>query len=110
MPTTETRRLNPYAVAGIILALVVVAVLGIRMFTRDVVEVRAAAVTHQNLLSTLSTNGRVEPVEPFQAHAQAPGIVAKIYVQVGQNVKKVIPFSGWKMPMPSPAWQRPSRV
>lgn len=92
MPTTETRRLNPYAVAGIILALVVVAVLGIRMFTRDVVEVRAAAVTHQNLLSTLSTNGRVEPVEPFQAHAQAPGIVAKIYVQVGQNVKKGDPL------------------
>jgi HlyD family secretion protein len=88
MPTTETRRLNPYALAGIILALVAMAILGIRIFTRDVVDVRAAAVTHQNLLSTLPTNGRVEPIDPFQAHALAPGVVSKIYVQVGQKVKK----------------------
>jgi len=88
MPTTETRRLNPYALTGIILAVVALAILGIRMFTRDVVEVRASAVTHQNLLSTVSTNGRVEPMEPFQAHAQAPGVVTKIYAQVGQKVKK----------------------
>lgn len=92
MPTTETRRLNPYAVAGIILALVAMAILGIRIFTRDVVDVRAAAVTHQNLLSTLPTNGRVEPIDPFQAHALAPGVVSKIYVQVGQKVKKGDPL------------------
>lgn len=88
MPTTETRRLNPYALTGTILAVVALAILAIRMFTRDVVEVRAAAVTHQNLLSTISTNGRVEPIEEFQAHAQAPGVVSKIYVQIGQKVKK----------------------
>lgn len=88
MPTTETRRLNPYALTGIILAVVALAILAIRSFTRDVVEVRAAAVTHQNLLSTTPTNGRVEPVEPFQAHAQAPGVITKIYVQIGQKVKK----------------------
>ena len=88
MPTTETRRLNPYALTGIILAVVLLAFLGIRMLTRDIVEVRAAAVTHQNLLNTTSTNGRVEPIEEFQAHAQAPGVVTKIYVKVGQKVKK----------------------
>ena len=88
MPTTETRRLNPYALAGIILALVALTFLAIRSFTQDVIEVRAAAVTHQNLLKTTSTNGRVEPVDPFQAHAQAPGVVTKVYVQVGQKVKK----------------------
>jgi HlyD family secretion protein len=58
------------------------------MFTRDIVEIRAAAATHQNLLSTVSTNGRVEPIEVFQAHAPAPGVVAKIYVEVGGKVKK----------------------
>jgi HlyD family secretion protein len=88
MPTTETRRLNPYALAGIILALVALTFLAIRTFTQDVIEVRAAAVTHQNLLKTTSTNGRVEPVDPFQAHAQVPGVVTKVYVQVGQKVKK----------------------
>ncbi|WP_260705827.1 efflux RND transporter periplasmic adaptor subunit [Edaphobacter flagellatus] len=92
MPTTETRRLNPYALTGIILAVVAVAILTIRMFTREVVEIRASAVTHQNLLSTASTNGRVEPIEEFQAHAPAPGVVAKIYVEVGQKVKKGDPL------------------
>jgi HlyD family secretion protein len=88
MPTIETRRLNPYALAGIILGLVALAVFGIRFVTRDVVEVRAAPVTHQNLVSTVPTNGRVEPIEPFQAHAQLPGVVEKIYVHVGDKVKK----------------------
>jgi HlyD family secretion protein len=88
MPTTETRRLNPYALSGIVLAIVALGFLAIRMFTRDIVEIRAAAATHQNLLSTVSTNGRVEPVEVFQAHAPGPGVIAKIYVEVGQKVKK----------------------
>jgi HlyD family secretion protein len=88
MPTTETRRVNPIALTGIVLAVVGLAILAIRMFTRDIVEIRASAATHQNLLSTVSTNGRVEPIEVFQAHAPSPGVVAKIYVDVGQKVKK----------------------
>ncbi len=92
MPTTETRRLNPIALTGIVLAVVGLAILAIRTFTRDVVEIRASAATHQNLLSTVSTNGRVEPIEVFQAHAPAPGVVAKIYVEVGQKVKKGEPL------------------
>jgi HlyD family secretion protein len=87
MPTTETRRLNPYAITGIVLSVVALAIVAIRTFTREVVEIRAAAVTHQNLLSTVSTNGRVEPIEYFQAHAPSPGVVAKIYVDVGQKVR-----------------------
>jgi HlyD family secretion protein len=88
MPTTETRRLNPIALTGIVLAIFALAILAIRMLTRDVVEIRAAAATHQNLMSSVSTNGRVEPIEVFQAHAPGPGVVSKIYVDVGQKVKK----------------------
>jgi HlyD family secretion protein len=87
MPTTETRRPNPVVLLGIVLAVIALAVVGIRSFTRETVEIRAAAVNHQNLLSTVSTNGRVEPVDIFQAHAPAPGVVAKIFVEVGQKVK-----------------------
>jgi HlyD family secretion protein len=87
MPTTETRRLNPVVLWGIVLAVVALIVVGIRSFTREKVEIRVAAVNHQNLLSTVSTNGRVEPVEIFQAHAPGPGVVAKLYVDVGQKVK-----------------------
>lgn len=92
MPTTETRRLNPYALTGIVLAVVALALVAIRFTTRDIVEVRASAVTHQNLLSSVSTNGRVEPIEEFQAHAPAPGVVARLYVDVGQKVKKGDPL------------------
>ena len=87
MPTLETRRLNPVMLWGTALAVVVLAVVAVRSFTSEKVEIRVAAVNHQNLLSTLSTNGRVEPMEIFQAHATAPGVVAKLYVEVGQKVK-----------------------
>ena len=70
---------------GIFLAAIVLVFVLVRTFTREVVEVRVAAVNHQNLLSTVSTNGKVEPVEVFQAHAMAPGVVAKVYVQVGRR-------------------------
>ena len=88
MPTTETRRPNPVVLLGIVLAVIVLAVVGIRSFTRETVEIRAAAVDHQNLLSTVSTNGRVEPVDIYQAHAPTPGTIANIYVELGQKVKK----------------------
>ncbi len=87
MPTTEIRRVNPVLLWGIFLAVLVLAVLAVRFFNRDLVEVRVAAVDHQNLLSLVSTNGKVEPIEEFQAYAPAPGVVAKVYVEVGQKVK-----------------------
>lgn len=88
MPTTETRRLNPAVLTGIVLVAALLGIIAIRSFTRDRVEIRVSPVTHQNLISTVPTNGRVEPVEDYQAHAPAPGTVAKIYVEVGQKVKK----------------------
>jgi HlyD family secretion protein len=87
MPTTETRRLNPVVLSGILLAVAALIVVGVRSFTREKVEIRVAVATHQNLLRTVSTNGKVEPIEIFQAHAPAPGVVAKLYVEVGQKVK-----------------------
>ncbi len=88
MPTTETRRPNPVVLLGIVLAIITLAVVGIRSFTRETVEIRAAAVNHQNLLRTVSTNGRVEPVDMYPAHAPTQGTITKIYVEVGQKVKK----------------------
>jgi HlyD family secretion protein len=88
MPTTETRRLNPVLLWSIFLALVVAVFIIVRVSTRAEVEIRVTTAGHQNLLSTVSTNGKVEPIEQFQAYAPAPSTVAKVYVQVGQKVKK----------------------
>lgn len=87
MPTTDTRRLNPFALAGILLGVLLLVVVVVRSFTREVVEVSAAAVTHQNLVKSVPTNGKVEPIDNFRAHAEGPGVVSKIYVKVGQKVK-----------------------
>jgi len=87
MTTTTEKRLNPAVVWGSLLVVAVLAVLFIRSITREVVVVRVAPVTHQNLLSSVSTNGKVEPIEEFQAHAPYAGVVDKIYVDVGEKVK-----------------------
>jgi HlyD family secretion protein len=87
MPTTDTRRLNPLTLLGILLGALILITVLIRSFTRDVVEIQAAPVTYQNLVTSVPTNGKVEPIQDFRAHAEAPGVVAKILVTVGQKVK-----------------------
>ncbi|WP_353062394.1 efflux RND transporter periplasmic adaptor subunit [Tunturibacter psychrotolerans] len=87
MPTTETRRLNPVMLWGIFLAIIAIGFIIVRSSTRDLVAVRVAVVNHQNIVTSVSTSGKVEPVDEFPAYAPAPGVVAKVYVDVGQKVK-----------------------
>jgi HlyD family secretion protein len=87
MSTTTEKRLNPAIVWGGLVVVLILAVVFIRSLTREIVSVRVAPVTHQNLLRTVSTNGKVEPVDEYQAHAPAAGIIERIYVNVGQKVR-----------------------
>src|SRR6202789_693811 len=87
MPTTETRRLNPLLLWIIFLTVLVLAFIIARSWTRDVTEIKAEAVSRQNLVSSVSTNGKVEPIDEFQAYAPIAGVIAKVYVQVLQKVK-----------------------
>jgi HlyD family secretion protein len=87
MPTTETRRLNPLMLWAIFFAILVLVFVVVRSSARDTLEVRVAPVTRQNLISSVSTNGKVEPIDEFQAYAPAPGVIAKVYVQVLQKVR-----------------------
>jgi HlyD family secretion protein len=87
MPTTETRRLAPLTLLAILLIVIALAFIIFRSTTRELVEVRAATVDHQNMLSSIATNGKVEPIGEFQAYAPAAGVVAKVYVDVLQKVK-----------------------
>jgi HlyD family secretion protein len=45
-------------------------------------------VKRQTLVSTLPTNGKVEPIEWQAVRAETAGIVSKLYVQEGQKVAK----------------------
>jgi HlyD family secretion protein len=76
-------------IIGLSIAVVAVAIAwGFRSSFHSKVEVRTAQASHADLVSTISTNGKVEPVEDYQAHAAAPGVVARVYVNVGDHVTR----------------------
>ena len=50
--------------------------------------VPVAAVTRDNLISSISSNGKVEPVAPTIAYAQFPTFVSEVKATEGQPVKK----------------------
>lgn len=70
------------------IVLVVAIVVGVVSYSRShsAVEVRTALVTRRDIVSTISTNGKVEPLEDFEAHAPQPGIVKALYVKLGDQV------------------------
>jgi HlyD family secretion protein len=74
-----------WAIAAIVL--VVLAIVIVRASHPDV-TVRTATVDRQNLISSISTNGKVEPTNDFQAHAPAPGQIQRLFVSLNQHVRK----------------------
>lgn len=83
----SSSRTTRYLIWGIALVLVVLAVVAIRSLTRERLPVHVDQVAYRDLIKPSSTNGKVEPVDDFQAHAQVAGQVQDIYVDVGQKVK-----------------------
>jgi HlyD family secretion protein len=80
----ERRRLT-----GVIVVCVAAVILfsGWMRMRNTVVSVRAEQVTRQDIASVISTNGKVEPINNFEAHAPAPATVRKIFVKEGDKVK-----------------------
>lgn len=54
---------------------------------RGVVTVGDAKVERHNLASEESANGRVAPLEDFEAHAPLTGVIDRIFVRLGQKVQ-----------------------
>jgi len=54
----------------------------------EVIPVRAATVERSSIRSVISTNGKVEPVQSFEAHAPVGTTVKKLLVKEGDRVKK----------------------
>jgi len=68
-------------------AVLVAAFFVVRSEFHSAVPVHVATVQFEDIRSTVSTNGKVEPVQDFQAPAPLPGVVSKLFVQVGDKVK-----------------------
>ncbi len=54
---------------------------------RSAVPVHAATVTRGDISSTIDTNGTIEAVNNFEAHAPAPTTIRRILVKAGLEVK-----------------------
>ena len=78
--------LQRFGIGLAVIAALALAVIGIRRATREEVLVRTARVRIADVVSSVSTNGKVEPVELFQAHAAGPGQVQAVLVHAGQQV------------------------
>ncbi len=71
--------------AGIAVA---VLLLGSFMSRDEVIPIRAATVERSTIRSVISTNGKVEPLQSFEAHAPVGTTVKKLLVKEGDRVKK----------------------
>jgi HlyD family secretion protein len=83
-PTFFERSRLLMVIAGAIVALLVFSGWIMR---RGVVSVRADKVIRQQIASIISTNGKIEPVRNFEAHAAAPATVKRVLVHEGDSVK-----------------------
>lgn len=66
--------------------LIVIVFFVARFLTRDRLPVREARVSHQELINTVPTNGRVEPEVNYQYHSPLSTTVKAVYVQQGDHV------------------------
>jgi HlyD family secretion protein len=66
--------------------LLIIVFFAVRALTRDRLQIRVAQAAHMPLISTISTNGRVEPDVKYELHAPIATIVKEVYVQPGDVV------------------------
>src|SRR5215510_1689669 len=72
-------------IAALLAAVVIFS--GWMKFRSSGVAVRAEEVTRQDIANIISTNGKIEPVNNFEAHAPAPATVKRVLVSEGDQVK-----------------------
>jgi HlyD family secretion protein len=77
-------RILLFLLAAGILAYVLVLLSG----RQPVAKLSATYPTRENIVSSISSNGKVEPISPFVIRAQLDTFVEQVYVLEGQQVKK----------------------
>jgi HlyD family secretion protein len=88
MAETSNGRARPLILWTLAAILLVIVFFLVRRLTREELPLRVAQATMQDLITTDSTNGKVEPQHNFEAHAPAPGTVKSLYVRAGESVPK----------------------
>lgn len=74
-------------VLGAAIAIAALLLFSSGMIRKGVVPVHAETVVRQPIASVISTNGKVEPLKNFEAHAPAPATVKHVFVKPADQVK-----------------------
>jgi HlyD family secretion protein len=72
--------------SGILVAVILLA--AFNSMRGDVLPVRIARIARGSIRSVISTNGKIEPLNNFEAHAPAPTTVKRILVKEGDHVRR----------------------
>src|SRR5262245_24429205 len=80
-----TRRLW-LIVGAVILAVILLGAYA--SLSREAIPVRAEQARRETIVNSISTNGKVEPIENFEAHAPIATTVRQLLVHEGDSVKK----------------------
>ena len=78
------KRLSLIVVGSVVAVTLLAAFVSLR---RTVVPVHADRVVRTSISNTISTNGKIEPLQNFEAHAPAAVTVRRVLVQEGDQVK-----------------------
>ncbi len=73
-------------IGGVVLAVIVLAAFASR--SRETIPVRAEQARRESITNTISTNGKIEPLENFEAHAPVATTVRRVLVREGDTVQK----------------------
>ena len=71
----------------IVVPVIVIIALIMALSKRSVIPVRAESAHRESISNTISTNGKIEPIDNFEAHAPAPASVKRVLVKPGQQVR-----------------------
>ena len=69
-------------------ALAVILLASFASMRDEVIPVRAATVQRGSIRSVISTNGKIEPAQNFEAHSPVNTTVRRLYVREGDHVKR----------------------
>ncbi|HZD75869.1 MAG TPA: efflux RND transporter periplasmic adaptor subunit [Acidobacteriaceae bacterium] len=88
MAETSNGRAKPVVLWTLAAILLIIVFFAVRRLTREQLPLRVAQATMQDLVTTDSTNGKIEPQHNFEAHAPTPGTIKSLYVRSGELVSK----------------------
>ncbi|MFP5236096.1 MAG: efflux RND transporter periplasmic adaptor subunit [Acidobacteriota bacterium] len=91
MPSAKPRILRPWQTA-ILVILVLITAGFIYSNTRTRAQVRVTHPEYADVESTVATTGAVVPVQDFPARANFSGLVERIYVHLGEKVRRGQPL------------------